>query len=400
MGNKSVFNPEEFLSDKPLTAQEQITLNKALDRTKVQLFYENNAGFLAALVATMEFVWDRTIPTACTNGVFMAWNPEFFLSLSPRSRVTVLAHEAWHVAYDHMGRIAGRNLSDYNEAADHVINNMLKEHGYDMSGFPFLMDPAYSGMSTDEVYEKIQSGGRHGNNPQNGDFAEPGQGPASINQGKTPNQIKQKATGNLMDAAVVAKMNGMEGDIPQEVQEMIDAFLNPKLDWRVLLSHFFEALTSVEFSYSRPNRRYTDIILPGKTGRNGLEKLNYYLDVSGSVSEEEVLRFNSEVKYIKDTFNPETLTLVLFDHKIEKIIEIDEDDEFDKVEILGRGGTSLGPVYSHIHKTNPTAVVIFTDLCVNIPEDPPGPPLIWVCSNNPTAEVPYGKLIHIDETGQ
>jgi len=390
-----MFDPEEFISDKPLTQGEKDTLNKALDKTKVNLFYENNSGFLSSLVATLEFVWDRSIPTACTNGVMMAWNPEFFLSLSAKSRTTVLAHEAWHIAYQHMGRRGNRDPEDYNSAADYVINNMLKENGYDMSGFPYLMDPQYSGMNTEQVYEQIA--GQKIQNPQNGDFSEAGSGPSSIQGGMSPDTIAKKAQVNIMDAATIAKMSGDSGNLPGEVQSMIEEFLSPKLPWQEILVLFFESLSSVEYSYRSPNRRYADPILPGRTGRSGLEHLVYFLDISGSISDEEIVRFNSEVKYIKEIYNPELLTLITFDTEIHDTYEFQEDDEFEKIVVTGRGGTDLKEVYQYMKDHNPTAAVIFTDLCVDIPEKEPDCPLIWICSGNPNETVPYGTLIHIDK---
>lgn len=390
------FDPSKFISDKPITEGEREILGQALDKTKVRLFYENEAGFIAPLIATMEFRWDRTIPTACTNGVFMAWNPEFFLSLDNQSRVTVLAHEGWHVAFQHMLRINGRDMEAFNSAADYVINNMLKKNGYYMDGFPYLLDPQYEGMTTEQVYDKLpKDGGKP--NPQHGDFVAPGSGPDSINQGMSPTEIEKKAQGNLIDAATIAKMGDSFGDLPGEVQKMIDEFLNPKLDWRVILMNFFESLTSTEFSYRRPNRRYQDPLLPGRTGRNGLEHLIYFLDISGSVTDAEIVRFNSEVKHIKETYNPERLTLVTFDTKIHDIYEFEEDDDFEKIIVTGRGGTNLKEVYQYMKDHPPNAAVIFTDLRVKIPPEAPACPLIWICSGNPKATVPYGTLIHIEE---
>lgn len=392
-----IFNPSDYISDKPITAGELEILNKVLDRVKVGLFYEKNAGFLSSLVATINFVWDRTIATACTNGVFMAWNPEFFLSLSSKSRVTVLAHEAWHIAYQHMFRCGNRCPDDYNSAADYVINNMLDDNGYDMTGFPYLLDHQYDGKSTEEVYDIIHKNNPGMPNPQAGDFMAGSGMPDSITQGMSPKAIEKKAMGNIMDAATVAKMSKQMGDLPGEVQQIINEFLNPKVPWQEVLANYFESLTSVEFSYKSPNRRYVDPILPGRTGRNGLEHLVYYLDVSGSISDNDILRFNSEVKYIKDTYNPELLTLVTFDTKIHEIYEFEEDDEFDQIVVTGYGGTNLKKVFEHADHTRPTAIVIFSDLYVIIPKEEPKMPVIWICSGNPQAKVPYGTLIHIDE---
>ena len=398
--NKSTFDPNEYISDKPLTAKERVVLDKLLDRTKVELFYKKHgAGFLGSLIALMDFVWDRSIPTACTNGVFMAWNPEFFLDLDKETRVSVLAHEAWHVAFQHMDRGVGFDPEDYNSAADHVINNHLKDHGYFMGGFPYLMDPKYKGMTTEEVYKDLHQNKPPGGNPinpQQGDFAYGSNSPDSIKGGKTPEQIKKAAMGNIIDAHTTAKMSGGIGDLPGEVKQMIDSFMEPKVSWRELFYNFFSALSEPARSLARANRRYTDPIMPGKAKSTGLEHIIYFLDVSGSISDSEIVQFNSEVKHIKEVFNPELLTLVLFDTKIQKVVELEADDEFEQIEITGRGGTHLGEVYNYINERVPSAVVIFSDLYVHIPPEPPKVPIIWCCTGQPNAQVPYGTLIHME----
>ena len=68
-------------------------------------------------------------------------------------------------------------------------------------------------------------------------------------------------------------MDAKPGDVPGEITLTIDTFLNPKLPWETILFNFFNAMTSEEYSFTRPNRRFHDPIVPGITGRNGLEHL-------------------------------------------------------------------------------------------------------------------------------
>lgn len=360
-----------------------IRADKAFEKTKINLFFENGSGFLGALLCKMEFRWSMDFDTAATNGLVLYWNPEFFMSLDEKSRVTVLAHELWHVAYLHMSRIGNRDPDIHNIAADHVINLMLKKHGYYMGGFPYCMDPKYDGWSTEDVYDDLIKNAIKGL-PMFKD----------IIKSDDPGEMADVIAG-VVSAMTTAKMSGSAGDIPGEVEFIIDTFLNPKLPWEVLLYNFFNEMTDMEYSYRRPNRRYEDPIMPGMAGVSGLEHLIYYLDISGSISDDQILRFNSEVKFIKEEFNPQRLTLVTFDTRICNEYVFEQDDPFEKIVVTGRGGTSLFPVFEHANKHQPTAMIIFTDLFVGIPEKAPLCPLIWVCIDNSKAVVPYGKLIHL-----
>lgn len=364
-------------------------INTLFNKTKGQLFFKKTAGFLGRLLAQVEFQWTTELPTAAISNTTLYWNPEFYMSRTAEQRVTILAHELWHNGLLHGARLGSRDPETWNEAADHVINLRLQKDGYDMSGFPYLMDRRFTDMSTEDVYDILWKEKQGKPQPKPNDMA-----------GDVLPVSKDEindAVGKTVSAITAARIGGMEaGSLPGELESVIDHFLNPKLPWEVLLFNFFNELTTQEYSYSRPNRRYQDPLLPGQTGRNGLEHLIHYQDISGSITDDNILRFNSELKFIKDEFNPQKMTVVTFDTKIRDIYVFEEDDEFNEIKIVGRGGTDLKDVFKHMQKEAPNAAVIFTDLEVAIPKDP-GIPIIWVCTDNPRATVPYGRLIHVSD---
>lgn len=369
-------------------------IDQLFQKTKGHLFFKKGSGFIGALLCKLNFKWvteleGQPMSTACISADTLYWNPDFFLSLDEKSRVTVLAHELWHNAYLHGSRINERDPMLWNVAGDHVINLMLEEHGYYMDGFPYLRDPKYRKMSTDEVYDDLMKQCQNGEPKPSNDL---GQDILPMTE-----QDKAKNLTNVVSAATVARMSGQPGTVPGEVETVLDEFLHPKLPWQTILFNFFNALTNQEYSFARPNRRYEDPILPGRTGRSGLEHLMYFLDVSGSVSEEDIVRFNSEVKFIQEELQPEKLSLVTFDTRIQDEYVFEKDDPFERVVVHGRGGTSLECVYEHIKKHQPTAAVIFSDLYVRVPKEDPGLPLVWICINHPEMTMPYGTLIHLED---
>jgi len=367
-------------------------INDLLNKTKGQLFFQQGAGFLGRLLCKVSFVWSTEIDTAAISSKKLYWNPDFFMKLDAKTRVTVLAHELWHNALMHGARLNGRCPDVWNIAADHVINLLLKQHGYYMDGFPYVMDAQFVGWSTDEIYDHLQKPGGPGSTPPPGSEDGLGQDIMPAGADDLPDLIA-----DVVAAMAGAGMSGGKpGDIPAEITLIIDKFLNPKLPWETILYNFFNALTSQEYSFTRPNRRYEDPMIPGITGRNGLEHLIYYLDISGSITDQHILRFNSEVKFIQETLTPERLTLVTFDTEIHDVYEFEKDDPFEKIVVTGRGGTDLADVFEHAQANNPTAMIVFTDLEVGIPDNP-GIPIIWICVDNLNKTVPYGQLIHLKD---
>jgi predicted metal-dependent peptidase len=382
-------------------------LDQLLAKTKGRLFFKHAAGFLGSLLCDHEFVWDESCPTAWCNGSKIGWNPKFFTWLTPDERVTVLAHELWHTGYLHMTRIGDMRCPDYwNKAADFVINNRLQKDGYlfgdKLMSLRPCLDRQYDDMTTEQVYDLItppdggkpmpQPGGDPGGDPSqgdplSGDLREPEAGDKSGTQ--------DKLIAKVVKAAQSSRMAKEAGVVPGETELLIDEFLNPILPWEVLLQRYFTELSKDDYSWKRPSRRYEDDYLPSIDGDNGLEHIIYYLDISGSVSDADILRFNSEVKFIHDVLAPKKLTLVTFDTELHDFYEFADDEAFEKIVVTGRGGTSLHEVQEHIKKHRPTAAVIFSDLyCTPMQEDP-GVPVLWVVVDHKTAEVPFGQMIHI-----
>lgn len=377
------------MSFKPIdpTAVDLANLNKELDRTKSKIFIGKNSVFLGTLLSSMEFIWTKDIPTAATDGITIWWNPDWFLSLVPEARKTVLLHELWHPGSLHFIRKVNRDPRVWNMACDARINRDLSDEGNSFKGIEdCFMDEPRSKRAEEDIYDDMAQ------NPQ--------KQPEGFEEdliGDPGDAIKSTIVGNVIRAVQQAKEAGQAGDLPGHIEQHLSDFLAPVIPWQSQLQEFFSEMLDEDYTWSRPNKRYQDIYLPSKFTDDGrLEHLIYYLDVSGSVSDHDVLRFNSEVKYIKDTFNPEKLTLVQFDTQITKEDVFTSDDPFEAITIIGRGGTSLDPVRKHIIDSKPTAAIIFSDLyCYPMKKLPFDIPVIWVVVSNKQAQIPFGRSIHI-----
>lgn len=371
-------------------------ITRELDRTKSAVFLDKrNAAFLGSLMCSLNFVWSRDIPTAATNGVTFWWNPEWFLKLDPEVRKTVLMHELWHVARLHMIRLENRNPRYWNYACDIRINNDLEREGASFFGVEDCWkDQQYDAngiMAEEDIYDLITKDPSKINGSSWQDAGEEG------DMIPLTNQQKQTVINTVVQAVHQAKLSGQAGNLPGGVQEILNKFLEPIIPWQTVLMQFFTDLLNEDYSWKRPNRRYHDMYLPSRFTDDGrLEHLIYYLDVSGSVTDAQALRFNSEVKFIQETLKPQRLTLVQFDTIIQDVKEFKEEDPFDEITIIGRGGTSFVPVREHMIEHKPTAAIIFSDMwCSPMQPLDDEIPVIWVAIDNRSATVPFGKLIHI-----
>ncbi len=372
-------------------------VSKHFSQTKMALFRMKTQGFLSALLLRLkEIVWTRDIETAAVSPTVLYWNPDFFLSSSPALRLATLAHELWHVGLLHAGRIGKRDPEVWNWAADYVINLLLDRDGFKFENFNQLINPDYAGMSTEEVYELLMKSIKE-LPALRGEFMTAAGG--TLQQDLVPPEDQSEvldAVSNAIAAQITspAPQSGI-GSMPGEMKLTLDSYTNPKLPFEVVLRNHFNSMVTTDYSYQRPSRRYDDPIMPGNMGMSGLDHLLYCIDISGSISDEDIVAVNSQLKHIQEDFNPERMTIITWDTKIHDVYELERDQPYHELEIEGRGGTSLTEVYEFITKTQPSVAVIFTDLDVRIPENP-GVPIIWICTDHRVKEVPYGALVHVD----
>jgi len=366
-------------------------LNRMLDFVKKEIFLNKNAAFLGSIMCSLDFQWDRDGAMknmVATDGVRIIWGVEDFLRCSFKERCSTLLHELWHVALLHNLRCGGRDKLIWNIACDYRINNNLRRDGETVPD-TWVVDPKldWNGILAEEqIYDLLLQ--NQPPMPSRGDLLYDGQ----------PNPTQQLSS--VVRAAQAAQMAGQMSQLPGNFKEILDSFLAPKIPWRQELSQWMtELIDSEEYTWKRPNRRYPDIYMPSRDRQESrLEHLVYFLDVSGSITTNQARRFNSEIKYVKEVLNPEKLTLIQFDDRITQIQELKEDDPFESIEIVGRGGTSLHEVHRWIENHQPTAAIIFSDLyCDQMKPLTVPVPILWVVINNPTAKVGFGKMIHITE---
>ncbi len=377
--------------------------------------------FLSSLYCSLTQQWDDSIPTACVDSrMRLRINADWFGTLSPRMRETLIAHELWHIALLHVDevRAAGRCPDKWNEACDHAINLMLLEHGFTFDKYPVghprageiigLADARFTGMTAEEIYEILEAeGGPPMDLPFGKDFEVGSPGDAagdSTGEGKgapgnpTPMTDAQRAqlTSAVVRAATLSQMSGREaGALPGQLATLIDELLNPRLPWEQLLRRWLSERSSFGSTWRRPSRRYGDIYMPGRAGQEGLAHLRWYLDCSGSVTDEQLKVYNSEVAGAKSTHNPELMTVSSFDTELRDTWVFTEDQDLMGLEFHGRGGTCLLDVMKDIRKHKPSAAIIISDLECHIPPSP-GIPILWICVDNPKRTVPYGHIVHLD----
>lgn len=371
-------------------------LNHRLDKVKTKVFLGKNSGFFGSLLCSLDFIWSEDVPTAATDGLRLWWNPIWFETLTNETAGTVLRHELDHVARLHAIRRGNRDPLVWNYACDYRINNDLTRDGFSFKGTHPLLDKQYDAngnlLSEEEIYDILMNNGINNLGSWGG-----GADDNDLDEAFDLDPEEQAQAVNNV-AAAVASAEAAGEQIPGDTKKMMDQFLNPVIAWQIVLMKFFTDQLDTDYTMRRPNRRHQEIYLASMEDDDDgrLETLLYFQDVSGSITDADSQRFNSELKYVWEELRPKKVIIAQFDTRISHVDTFEEEDTFDWIEVHGGGGTSLVPVREMILEHKPTAAVIFSDLeCEPMDCNGIDIPLIWATIRNRSAKVEKGQIIHI-----
>ncbi len=178
---------------------------------------------------------------------------------------------------------------------------------------------------------------------------------------------------------------------------MVDHLLQPKLPWRMLLARYMSATAREDYSYSRPSSRRGDpAVYPSM--RSNETSIVVAVDTSGSIDQEEIQEFISEIDAIKSQVRA-SVTLLTCDSKLNYgcpwKFEAWDAFQFD-VEIRGGGGTNFRPVFEWVEEQDkaPDLLVYFTDAEGLFPEVEPYFPVTWLVKGK--AKVPFGVRVQLN----
>jgi predicted metal-dependent peptidase len=121
------------------------------------------------------------------------------------------------------------------------------------------------------------------------------------------------------------------------------------------------------------------------------------IDVSGSISDDNIEEFLSEIRYLMSDGNAE-VEVAFFDTKITDKFELKKLDDMKQIrKASGRGGTSYAELFEYATKEKAKEVIVFTDGWgdQNSIEVPPKWMRVWWICNQEEQAFPFGQVFRI-----
>lgn len=419
-----------------MTSQKISLKDNKLAKAKADLVMDKI--FFASLLFSMKIVLDESVGTAATDGFTMWLAPSFIESLDQREIVFLLAHETLHPAYEHLGRLNGRDPDVWNDACDYIINYQLVK---EFSGAKRVIGKmpkiglydaklAELGKTADGVYKILMQQKQQMQVPAGGGSGTPqdGQGKAQDGKGNpqqpmygnahtgaksleklihpkdpaTAKKLHAEAKLRVAQAAQTAKAMGQLSD---NMKLFIDEVTATKKDWREQLRRYMTEKIRDIYSYRRASRRNAsdEFLLPSLDGES-IGIIDIPCDCSGSVSRKMLSKMAAEINSIRMQSRPIAVRVRYFDSGVCGDTQVFGPDDEVVLEPRGGGGTNFAPIFKQNEEEgiSPAVCLVQTDMeCNSYGEIVPDYPVLWCCYGKPrsyyTNGIPFGELMIIDE---
>jgi predicted metal-dependent peptidase len=325
---------------------------------------------------------DEWCPTAATDGRNLYYNTKFFSKLSSREIEFVIAHEILHCVFDHIGRTEQRDRQIYNVACDYIVNNTLVRDniGEKPKDIPIFQDFKYEGWSSEKVYDEIYKKYDEKQLQKLGQLLDEhldwgddnGQGPNKDDKDKgkqkKPAFSKEelrKIRDEIKDSILQSAQAAGAGNLPKEVERIVQSMTNPKMNWREILQTQIQSTIKSDYSFMRPSRKgwHSGVVLPGSQFEQTID-IAVAIDASGSISEKQLTVFLSEIKSIMDQYKDYKIKVWTFDTEVYNEQDYGPNDgDISQYSITGGGGTDFMCNWEYMKANDivPKRLIMFTD---------------------------------------
>ena len=366
-----------------------------LEEIIAKIFNHKDFMFYGHILAQCVITMDKTLPAPAgvyfnLYSYYLDINPILFNKFSEKEKIAILIHEASHIVYNHVIIRKQDDHERWNYGTDIAINQMIENipasglhfHQYNLPA-NLTSEQYYNLLAKNEKYQKqkekddenraklkkliqealdkgqLDSGDTSGTGSElDIDFPIP-MDAHDWKESVGDDVFRKELTKNMLEQAVQKS----RGNTPAGLSNMLDLFKSKNVvDWRKELRKIVgNKKSNSRRTIMRSDRRFpTREDLKGKTKDTTFD-LVVILDVSGSMSNKEILSGLTEIKEICRLTNSKF-----------KIIQVDTQvhgvDEFDaktrKITRRASGGTYIYPAIKYIddEKIPYNAIIVITDM--------------------------------------
>jgi predicted metal-dependent peptidase len=361
-----------------------------LDKARAQIVLDH--PFFASILLKRKLVNDPQTQTLAVDARgTIYYNEKFVESLTVPQLVWGLCHEIGHVIGQHATRKKTREHKKWNYAGDAWINDMLTDAKV---GDPIpntVNMPGSKDKTTETIYDELPD-------DPNGDGKghDNGLGDDIKYEDLTDDQVKEIEAQAKVEIAQAAQAAKARGKLPGILAQFVADFINVKTPWYDILENKMTAFVKQDSTWLRPNRRFINqgLYMPSIDRVPMMGEVVIQVDVSGSISRQELAYYNGHLSRIVLQCNPTKVHVIYTDTEVQRYVEFNQGEEI-ALEFYSGGGTHMPAGFDFIAEKGiePNVFVCLTDGYTDFGIEP-GYPVVWCISSNVIS--PVGETIHFE----
>ncbi len=381
-----------------------MNIDSKISQAKAKLLVDY--PLFGTIASKLELVLNDDIQAFKSDGIKLEYNSDFIQNISVSEMEFIFANGAMHASLAHESRRNDRSGWLWQMATDMAINDMLVQNGMDRPHEAQYRE-RFTGMYAEEIYAELKADilREEDNLEYDADDSDDVQNNQNNNSSNESNQGSENQelqseiiqAEQLFEEFAKATLSAEEkaGALPLHVERFFTLHVDSKIDWREELKYAIDRFYKDDYTLMPPNKKflYAGIYLPSSTSQRF--KLVVAVDSSGSIDEELLNTFLSELNFLMSTINNYEIDLLVCDDKIRSHKTFYNGDILE-VEIKGGGGTDFRPVFNFIDDNlqDTKLLLYFSDLDGTFAKDEPNYDVKWVSKNS--VEIPFGEIIVLD----
>lgn len=367
-----------------------------LDKARAQIVLDH--PFFASILLKRKLVNDPNTQTLAVDARgTIYYNEKFVESLSVPQIVWGLCHEIGHVIGQHATRKKHRVHKKWNYAGDAWINDMLNDCNVGEPIPNTVNMPGSKDKTTETIYDELPDGeGNDDGSGGGGNDFDNGLGDDIKYEDLTDDQVKEIEAQAKVEIAQAAQAAKARGKLPGVLAQFVADFINVKTPWYDILENKMTAFVKQDQTWIRPNRRFISqgLYMPSTDRVPMMGEVVIQVDVSGSISRQELAYYNGHLSRIVELCNPTKVHVLYTDTDVCKHDVFEQGEEFG-LEFYSGGGTHMPAGFDYLakHGIDPNVFVCLTDGYTDF-GDAPSYPVVWCISSSVSA--PHGENIHFE----
>ncbi len=349
--------------------------------------------YYAHFVLESRIVYDRfgvaTAGASVVNGTpMLVFNTEFMAKLSRAEVAAILKHEILHLLLLHGKRANDKyDRQSQNIAMDCAINQYIEDVPDGCVNLKQLEEFCGQTLLPFETFEyyhskMVQAAKDSGNlkTVDDHDLEIPGE--------ETNEDMAKAAVKTASDKA----LNSAKGVMPNNLDKVLGALGQAKLNWKSILRNFISRNISstTQLTRKKIHRRF-EWDQPGKKKKRELT-LGVCIDCSGSVSDESIQQFYAEISSMLPSISK--AWIVQADCVVQHVELATKNTKLVATR-KGAGGTAYGPALAECVAKKCDAIAYLGDLdCADVPENP-GIPVLWCTVGSETRPGNFGAVVRL-----